>query len=64
MKPLRKLKNYYKINVVIYSIIFIWILYTAIKGEPYFGIFSVIFGLFLVYWIWKAIKEARLKKKK
>ncbi len=64
MNPSKKLKNYYKINAIIHLLIFIWVLYMTIKGESYFWIFAIIFGLFLVYWIWKVVKKGREEKMK
>jgi len=49
------LKRYPKIHALIYLVIFIWILYMTIRGEPYFWIFAILFGLILLYWIWKAL---------
>jgi len=61
MKLRKKTKHYYKINVLIYSLVFLWFIYETIKGTEYFWIFSILMGLVVVYWVWKWWKEWKRK---
>ena len=57
MKPTTRPKYYYRSVAVIYILIFLWILYSAINGLSN-GLFLVILLAFLsAYWIFKAWKE-------
>ena len=54
MKPRKESKDYYKINAVIYTLIFLWLL---ISGLTYLLFFTVLIGFVSAYWIFKTWKE-------
>jgi|TARA_Y100000310_G_scaffold91480_2_gene88862 hypothetical protein len=58
---IKRPKYYYRTFALIYILIFLWILYSAINGLLYGWFFVGLIALFSVYWISKAWKE--LKKR-
>lgn len=57
MKPRTRPKYYYRSVAVIYILIFLWILYSAINGLPNGWFLVILLAFFSTYWIYKAWKE-------
>ena len=54
---MKRPKYYYRSFAVIYILIFLWILYSAINGLTYGWFIVVLIGFASVYWIFKAWEE-------
>ena len=61
IKPRTRPKYYYRSVAVIYILIFLWILYSAINGLPNGRLLVILLAFLSAYWIFKAWKEWRKK---
>ena len=57
MKPIKRPKYYYRSFAVINILIFLFVLYSAIKGTQYGWTLVILMTFVSAYWIFKAWKE-------